>query len=91
MKVHIDIIGYMTTLTNGEKAAEVTLPGASAPVGEVLAELAKRYGDSFNLMIDQKDRVIVDAVAMIDGKIAAYDTPVYDGERVVLTMMMDGG
>ena len=91
MKVGIQIIGYVTTLTNGDAFAEVEMPGDSALMGDILVELGKRYGEKYNtLVVDAKDRII-HQVAMMDGRIIAYDTPVPDGATTQLTVMMDGG
>ncbi len=91
MKAKIEIIGYITTLTNGDTYAEVEMPGESAMMGDILVELGKRYDEKFNTLVyNKKDRVI-NEVAMMDGKIITYDTPVPNGALTQLTVIMDGG
>ncbi len=91
MKVGIEFIGYVRTLANHDAFAEVEMPGDRALTGDILAELGKRYDERFTtLVIDEKNRVI-NVVAMKDDKIIVYDTPVNDGARIQLTVMMDGG
>jgi hypothetical protein len=91
MKAKVEIIGYCTTLTNGDTYAEVELPGKTATMGEILVELGKRYDEKYNtLVVNPKDHVILQ-VAMMDGKIITYDTPIPDGATTQLTVIMDGG
>ena len=83
MKVSVEMIGFVTHLSGGEKWAEVELPGDSATAGEVLVKLSERYDEKFGRLIK--------LMAMRDGKVIVYDTPVKDGEHIQLTITMDGG
>jgi len=91
LKAGIEIIGYVTTMTNGDKYAEVEMPGESALMGDILVELGKRYGEKFNTLVYDKQKRIINMVAMLDGRIITYDTPVPDGAKTQLTVIMDGG
>jgi hypothetical protein len=91
VKVDIEIIGYVTTMTNGESHAEVEMPGDSALMGDVLVELGKRYGEKYNKLVIDREKRIINVVAMREGKIITYETPVTDGTKIKLTVIMDGG
>ena len=91
MKVDIEFVGYVKTLTAGDESAQVEMPGDSALMGEILVELAKQYDEKFTrLVVDEKNRTI-HVVAMMDQKILSYETPMSDGAQVQLTVIMDGG
>ncbi len=91
MKVSVEMIGFVTHLSGGEKWAEVELPGDSATAGEVLVKLSERYDEKFGRLSIDTQKHVIKLMAMRDGKVIVYDTPVKDGEHIQLTITMDGG
>ncbi len=91
MKVGIEFIGYVKTLVNDDTSVQVEMPGDNALMGDIMVELGKRYGEKFNTLAVDKENRIINIVAMMDGRIIVYDTPVPDGAKVQLTVIMDGG
>jgi DNA repair protein RadC len=67
------------------------MPGESAVMGDILVELGKRYGEKFNTLVIDKNNRVINAVAMMGGKIIGYETIIPDGAKTQLTVIMDGG
>ena len=67
------------------------MPGDSALMGDILVALGERYDERFNTLVVDKENRMINVTAMLNDKIIVYDTPISDGAKVKLTVLMGGG
>jgi len=91
--VRVTLPAALTEFTGGR--AVVGVPGAPAPVGEILAGLGTAFPDVRDRLITERGGLRPHVNVFVDGEnirfLDGLDTPVTDGAEVVVLPAVSGG
>ncbi|WP_419856906.1 ubiquitin-like small modifier protein 1 [Candidatus Palauibacter irciniicola] len=91
--VRVTLPAALTEFTGGR--SKVDVPGAPAPVGEILAGLGAAHPGVHDRLITERGRLRPHVNIFVDGEnirfLSGLDTPVPDGAEVVVLPAVSGG